>query len=76
MHRRRILGGLLFALLVVVTPVFAQEGTASLWTTDVAVDTLWTLIAGIRVTAEQEAVGLDESEMGMQAYTGDSVAHV
>ena len=49
MHRRRILGGLLFALLVVVTPVFAQEGTASLWTTDVAVDTLWTLIAGILV---------------------------
>ena len=30
-------------------PAYAQEAEASLWTTDVAVDTLWTLIAGILV---------------------------
>ena len=31
---------------------------------------------GIRVTAEQEFEGLDISEMGMEAYPDDSVAHV
>ena len=33
-------------------------------------------IGGIRVTAEEEAAGLDVSEMGMEAYSADSVAHV
>ena len=32
-------------------------------------------IGGIRVTADEEAAGLDVSEMGMEAYSGDSVAH-
>ena len=33
-------------------------------------------IGGIRVTAEEETAGLDVSEMGMEAYSEDSVAHV
>ena len=33
-------------------------------------------IGGIRVTADEETAGLDVSEMGMEAYSGDSVAHV
>ena len=40
---------------------------------------VWSILkatGGIRVEADAEMVGLDESEMGMQAYSGDSVAHV
>ena len=33
-------------------------------------------VGGIRVEAEAEAAGLDVSEMGMEAYARDSVAHV
>ncbi len=33
-------------------------------------------VGGIRVDAEVEAAGLDVSEMGMEAYSEDSVAHV
>ena len=32
-------------------------------------------VGGIRVTPEQEAAGLDISEMGMEAYSQDSVSH-
>ncbi len=61
MHRRWIFGGLLLALLVVATPAFAQEGAESLWTTDVAVDTLWTLIAGILVFFMNAGFGFVEA---------------
>ena len=40
---------------------------------------VWSILkaaGGIRVDAESETVGLDESEMGMMAYPGDAVSHV
>ena len=61
MHRRWIFGGLLLALLVVATPALAQESAESLWTTDVAVDTLWTLVAGILVFFMNAGFGFVEA---------------
>ena len=52
LRARTVLCGLiaLAAVAGLAIPAYAQEAAAeSLWTTEVAVDTLWTLIAGILV---------------------------
>jgi len=70
---------------IICAVVFFSAGAAfaqgELTTADLKVmaDTVWVLMAivaatlGVRVSPEEEHLGLDQSEMGMEAYPNDVV---